>query len=50
MKLLVAFLATPGGEDAVALGVCLARTLNASLDISLVIPPDRPEAFASTGS
>ncbi|AZG43878.1 universal stress protein [Gordonia insulae] len=50
MKLLVAYLATPGGEDAVALGVCLARTLNASLDISLVIPPDRPEAFASTGS
>ncbi|MYR06069.1 universal stress protein [Gordonia sp. SID5947] len=50
MKLLVAYLATPGGEDAVALGVCLARTLKASLDISLVIPPDRPEAFASTGS
>ncbi|WAC54928.1 universal stress protein [Gordonia sp. SL306] len=50
MKLLVAYLATPGGEDAVALGACLARTLNASLDITLVIPPDRPEAFASTGS
>ncbi|MDL9944504.1 universal stress protein [Gordonia sp. ABSL11-1] len=50
MRLLVAYLATPGGEDAVALGACLARTLHASLDISLVIPPDKPEAFAATGS
>lgn len=43
MKLLVAYIATSGGADAVALGVCLARTLKAPIDITLVIPPDRPD-------
>ena len=47
MKLLVAYLATPGGEDAVAFGACLARTFGASLDIAVVIPPDPPETITS---
>ncbi|GAB90206.1 universal stress protein [Gordonia rhizosphera] len=47
MKLLVAYIATSGGADAVALGVCLARTLKAPLDIAVVIPPDRADASAT---
>lgn len=43
MKLVVAYLATPGGADALALGVRLARTLGAELDVSIVLPPDRVE-------
>jgi nucleotide-binding universal stress UspA family protein len=43
MKLVVGFLATPGGADAVALGVRLARTLGAQLELCLVLPPDRAE-------
>lgn len=46
MKLLVAYLATPGGEDAIALGVSLARALAASLDICVVIPPEIPGSSA----
>lgn len=42
MKLLVAYLATPGGEDAVKLGAALAGTLDVPLDITTVIPPDDP--------
>ncbi|MEE3853541.1 universal stress protein [Gordonia sp. LSe1-13] len=49
MKLLVAYLATPGGEDAVALAVTLARTVGASLDVTLVIPPGDPEAASDAG-
>lgn len=41
MRLLVAYLATPGGADAVAVGVRLARTLGADLDICMVVPQDR---------
>jgi nucleotide-binding universal stress UspA family protein len=41
MKLVVGYLATPGGADAVALGVRLARTLGADIDLSIVMPPDR---------
>jgi nucleotide-binding universal stress UspA family protein len=41
MKLVVGYLATPGGADALALGVRLARTLGADIDISIVLPPDR---------
>ena len=41
MKLVVGYLATPGGADAVALGVRLCRTLNADLDVSIILPPDR---------
>jgi len=41
MRLMVGYLATPGGADAVALGVRLARTLGAELEICIVLPPDR---------
>jgi nucleotide-binding universal stress UspA family protein len=41
MKLVVGYLATPGGADAVALGVRLARTLDAELDLCIVLPADR---------
>ncbi|GFG51899.1 universal stress protein UspA [Mycolicibacterium agri] len=41
MRLVVGYLATPGGADAVALGVRLARTLGAELDLCMVLPPDR---------
>ncbi len=41
MKLVVGYLATPGGADAVALGGRLARTLGAELELSIVLPPDR---------
>ncbi|MDV6309652.1 universal stress protein [Gordonia amicalis] len=40
MKLLVAYIATSGGEDAVSLGACLARTFDAELEICIVIPPE----------
>lgn len=41
MRLAVAYLAIPGGADAVALGVRLARSLGAELDLCMVLPPDR---------
>lgn len=41
MRLVVGYLATPGGADALALGVRFARTLGAELDLCLVLPPDR---------
>jgi nucleotide-binding universal stress UspA family protein len=41
MKLVVGYLATPGGADAVALGIRLARTLGAELELCIVLPPDR---------
>jgi nucleotide-binding universal stress UspA family protein len=44
MKLVVGYLATPGGADALALGVRLARTLGAELDVSIILPPDRAVA------
>jgi nucleotide-binding universal stress UspA family protein len=40
VKLVVGYLATPGGSDAVALGVRLARTLGAELELRLVVAPD----------
>src|SRR6478672_2000223 len=40
MKLVVGYLATPGGADAIALGVRLSRTLDAELDVSIILPPD----------
>ena len=40
MKLLVAYIATAGGADAVALGSSLARTLDAELELCVVIPPE----------
>ena len=41
MKLIVGYLATPGGADALALGVRLCRTLGAELGVSIILPPDR---------
>ena len=41
MKLIVGYLATPGGADALALGVRLARTLSADLVVSIIVPPER---------
>ncbi|OBK75749.1 universal stress protein [Mycobacterium sp. 1164985.4] len=41
MRLVVGYLATPGGADALALGVRFARTLGAELDLCMVLPPDR---------
>ncbi|WP_123028223.1 universal stress protein [Mycolicibacterium stellerae] len=41
MKLVVGYLATPGGADAVALGARLARTLGAQLELCIVLLPDR---------
>lgn len=46
MKLLVAYIATAGGADAVALGSSLARTLDAELELCVVIPPE-PQAPGS---
>lgn len=40
MKLVVGYLATPGGADAMALAARLARTLGAELELCLVLPPD----------
>ena len=51
MKLIVGYLATSGGADAVALAVRLARTLGAQLEICLVLPPTRaqPDVAFSEG-
>ncbi len=51
MRLVVGYLATPSGEDGLALGVMLARTLGAQLDIAIVLPPDRvvPDMVAIGG-
>jgi nucleotide-binding universal stress UspA family protein len=40
MKLVVGYLATPGGADAMALGAWLARTLGAEVEACIVLPPD----------
>src|SRR5690348_15117978 len=41
MKLVVGYLATPGGADALTLAVRLARTLTADIDVCIVMPPER---------
>jgi nucleotide-binding universal stress UspA family protein len=41
MRLIVGYLATPSGDDGLALGVRLARTLGAHIDLCIVLPPDR---------
>lgn len=41
MRLVVGYLATPSGDDGLALGVRLARTLGAALDLCIVLPPDQ---------
>jgi nucleotide-binding universal stress UspA family protein len=41
MKLVVGYLATPGGADAMALGARLARTLTAEIEACIILPADR---------
>jgi nucleotide-binding universal stress UspA family protein len=41
MKLVVGYLATPGGADAMALGARLARTLGADVEACIIMPVDR---------
>lgn len=48
MKLIVGYLATSGGADAMALGVRIARTVGAEVEACIVLPPDRP-ALAPAG-
>ncbi|WP_432276991.1 universal stress protein [Gordonia polyisoprenivorans] len=49
--LLVAYLSTPGGQDALALGVVLARSLHADLDVCMILPPPSATAqIAATGN
>lgn len=48
MKLVVGYLATPGGADALALGIRLARSLGAQLEICLVLPPGRLPALGGS--
>src|SRR5690242_17744557 len=40
MKLVVGYLATPGGADAIALGVRLARTLGAEIEACIILQAD----------
>ncbi|QKT07327.1 universal stress protein [Gordonia sp. X0973] len=47
MRLYVAYLATDGGADAVAIGVRLAHSLSAALDIGMILPPDEQAALHS---
>ncbi|MFI8568408.1 universal stress protein [Rhodococcus sp. NPDC078407] len=42
MRLIVGYQATPSGADGIALGATLARSVQASLDICLVLPQERP--------
>ena len=47
MKIVVAYIATAGGRDAVALGTTLARTFDdAELEICVVLPPEPPDPSA----
>ncbi|ADG77856.1 UspA domain protein OS=Tsukamurella paurometabola (strain ATCC 8368 / DSM / CCUG 35730 / CIP 100753 / JCM 10117 / KCTC 9821 / NBRC 16120 / NCIMB 702349/ NCTC 13040) OX=521096 GN=Tpau_1225 PE=4 SV=1 [Tsukamurella paurometabola] len=46
MIVYVAYLATDGGKDAVALGAQLARTLDAEVAIGMIVPPDNAAAMA----
>ncbi len=41
MRLIVGYLATPSGDDGLTLGIRLARTLEARIDLCIVLPPDR---------
>ncbi|MGV8875371.1 MAG: universal stress protein [Rhodococcus sp. (in: high G+C Gram-positive bacteria)] len=42
MRLIVGYQSTPSGADGIALGATFARSLQASLDICLVLPQERP--------
>ncbi|MGW0163440.1 universal stress protein [Mycobacterium sp. NPDC003323] len=51
MRLAVGYLAIPGGADALALGVRLARSAGAELDLCVVLPKDRSvPAMVPTGN
>ncbi|MYR06063.1 universal stress protein [Gordonia sp. SID5947] len=50
MRLLVAYLATTGGADAISVGVRLARTLDAELDVCMVVPRDRTAPLLPTAN
>ncbi|MCV7227304.1 universal stress protein [Mycolicibacterium komossense] len=41
MRLIVGYLATPSGDDGLTLAVRLARTLEARIDLCIVLPTDR---------
>lgn len=49
MKVVVGYLATGGGADALTLGVRLARTLDAAVEVCMILPPDRPLLGAAAG-
>ena len=44
MKLVVGYLATPGGADAMALAARFARTLGAEVEACIILPPDPRDA------
>lgn len=48
--LLAAYLPTPGGEDALGLGVQLARSFHADLDVCMVLPPTPDGADVETAA
>jgi nucleotide-binding universal stress UspA family protein len=50
MRLLVGYLATKGGADAVAVATMIARTIDASLDLAMIVPEDEiADALAPSG-
>src|ERR1700754_4792213 len=49
MKLVVGYLATPGGADAMALGVRLARTLDAEVEACIIMPRDQGVHITGAG-
>lgn len=48
MKLVVGYLATPGGADALAFGVRCARTLGAEVEVCMVLPPGKLPAHGGS--
>jgi nucleotide-binding universal stress UspA family protein len=50
MRLIVGYLATPSGNDGLALAIRLARTLEARIDLCIVLPPDRQPDLVTAGS
>ncbi|MGB8402522.1 MAG: universal stress protein [Mycobacterium sp.] len=48
-RIAVAYLATPGGDDAVAVGEQIARTLSAELDLCMVLPSERSVLATTPG-
>ncbi|MUM35267.1 universal stress protein, partial [Mycobacterium sp. CBMA361] len=49
-RIAVAYLATPGGNDAVAVGEQIAHTLGAEIDLCMVLPSERPALAAIPGN